>query len=638
MKLLLGDGRRRSCTAKNGILVVFVSFVLVGLLLVDSVEGRPRCFPRNSPPSCDVPRNFNESGRWNDEFEINRICNDLHYVVYWTPFNYEAHQFDLNADLPNQYDCHAARQVYHLCYWCAAENKVVVVEGGDDVDNVDDGDKIDLVYDFDSCSFYNATICENNKDGDTDLQNIPSFVNETCASLIHMFEEDGLFPYSTQLCRKAQLSAPYCPEYCTLVQEWWSLQMNEDDVVWEDFLDEDGRYNALRANTPGKRKAVVWVSRSAAILSLMGAAYILYDALLSNNKRNRKTVYHQLVIGMATFDVASAIAWAFASAPIPKFLNNDFWAVHGIVGNEATCRAQGFFIQLGLTSVYYNVSMSTYYLLVIVYSWSDFKLRKIRIWLHGIPIVLGIVLSIWGLRHYDWIEYACHLCPVLDGSPTFKEDYVAILLMVVVPIAISIVLIVGQLLVILFSVYRKSQTAKRWRLQSGDTSGRPSKMDILLTKTLWQCLFYTLAFSITWPMVFAVYLESVDMNGYYIALFYAFVAPLQGFNNFLVYVRPRIMNFFDQHRKRRDQLKAKSAKASRKGESSTEHSSTMTSVAPPSQGQLEGSNIDISETNEDECNGDNEGEYVDPSVEILDAIMKESTGLATSATSGQDAL
>ena len=65
-----------------------------------------------------------------------------------------------------------------------------------------------------------------------------------------------------------------------------------------------------------------------------------------------------------------------------------------------------------------------------------------------------------------------------------------------------------------------------------------------MTKTVfWQCLFYALAFYITWPILFSVYLASVDLNGPLgLTLTVAFVAPLQGFNNFLVYIRPRFFH------------------------------------------------------------------------------------------------
>lgn len=47
----------------------------------------------------------------------------------------------------------------------------------------------------------------------------------------------------------------------------------------------------------------------------------------------------------------------------------------------------------------------------------------------------------------------------------------------------------------------------------------------------------------SWPILFAVYLASVDQNGpFWLSVIVAFVAPLQGFSNLIVYLRPKLMN------------------------------------------------------------------------------------------------
>ena len=58
----------------------------------------------------------------------------------------------------------------------------------------------------------------------------------------------------------------------------------------------------------------------------------------------------------------------------------------------------------------------------------------------------------------------------------------------------------------------------------------------------WQALFYTISFYVTWPIVFCVYITGWDYSRqvYAFSAMVAFVAPLQGFNNCLVYTRPRI--------------------------------------------------------------------------------------------------
>lgn len=76
------------------------------------------------------------------------------------------------------------------------------------------------------------------------------------------------------------------------------------------------------------------------------------SCLTTSNKQNS-----QLVLGMSFFDIIGALAWMFSTAPI----NSDF--VYGAIGTEATCKIQGWAFQIGFTSIFYNVSLSTYYLL-----------------------------------------------------------------------------------------------------------------------------------------------------------------------------------------------------------------------------------------------------------------------------------
>jgi hypothetical protein len=72
----------------------------------------------------------------------------------------------------------------------------------------------------------------------------------------------------------------------------------------------------------------------------------------------------QIMLGMSVFDVVGAFAWALSTAPIPKYnKDGDSTYIYGAIGNNATCKLQGFLIQLSFTSIFYNVALSMYYLL-----------------------------------------------------------------------------------------------------------------------------------------------------------------------------------------------------------------------------------------------------------------------------------
>jgi hypothetical protein len=88
-----------------------------------------------------------------------------------------------------------------------------------------------------------------------------------------------------------------------------------------------------------------------------------------------------------------------------------------------------------------------------------------------------------------------------------------------------------------YHVRAQAQASQKWSMQKGAPSG-------LQTRVFYQCLWYVLSFLTSWPILFAVYLASIDVNGPYgFTLIIAMLAPLQGFNNFCVYLRPKLLHW-----------------------------------------------------------------------------------------------
>ena len=63
----------------------------------------------------------------------------------------------------------------------------------------------------------------------------------------------------------------------------------------------------------------------------------MYD-VCSKTKGRGMAVYHELVLGMAVFDLVTAVAWSFASTPVN---DSEGYEVYGAHGTNASCRAQG---------------------------------------------------------------------------------------------------------------------------------------------------------------------------------------------------------------------------------------------------------------------------------------------------------
>jgi hypothetical protein len=105
------------------------------------------------------------------------------------------------------------------------------------------------------------------------------------------------------------------------------------------------------------------------------------------------------------FDILGSTAYALTTLPTPE---SD--EVYGAKGNEKTCTAQGFFIQIGTIACFLNVSLALYYLLTIKYDWTKERSKRKRAacFLFIPPIVVGLVYAFVGIRYYDNVRVWCN--------------------------------------------------------------------------------------------------------------------------------------------------------------------------------------------------------------------------------------
>lgn len=458
------------------------------------------CFAEPNRPTCDPPSQALSTATTTAELDAtvdaNAVCASIYQFFADMTFPDDLYNYSKHATSfllgDNHPFCDTARQIYHQCYWCAQ----------------------DVPLDF----------CASSSHCDSNLSIPEGFQSTTLAAL-------GLAENQTQLTPTEQECDAVFQEWTATRQEPYTIQGCYEDILLADLcqsqfceLEEAEKFNNtdyLGANTKAKKTALVWLSRFASFLSLCGAAYILQDIL--KDKKIRKLTYHQLLVAMASFDVVTALAWVFSTAPIPS---DEGWYVEGAIGNEITCGIQSFFVQLGFTSVFYNVSLAAYYVLVVVYSWKEFQLVEMKKHFHILPLLLGFGLAFSAIPTFGWSEYGCHITP---GS-----DLWAIFVFVVFPISSSIIGISTCLLMVYCKVRGQAAASRKWSFGIGKASQ-------LEQAVFWQCVSYGLAFYISWPILFAVYLGNVDQDGPYgLAVIVAFVAPLQGFNNFCVYIRPKL--------------------------------------------------------------------------------------------------
>ena len=124
--------------------------------------------------------------------------------------------------------------------------------------------------------------------------------------------------------------------------------------------------------------------KCSAVPSLLGCTYIIQHVVRSPKRRNR--VYHRLLLCMSFYDALWSI-WNFVGTWTNPTDSNTW----GAMGTTESCEFMGFVGHLSaLSSILYSVALTVFFLLVIVYGWSEAKIQKYcEPWFHMLPNALG---------------------------------------------------------------------------------------------------------------------------------------------------------------------------------------------------------------------------------------------------------
>jgi hypothetical protein len=232
-------------------------------------------------------------------------------------------------------------------------------------------------------------------------------------------------------------------------------------------------------------------------------------------ENKKKTVSSELLFALSCFDIIGSIGYALTSFPTPQ---ED--SIFGSGGNKASCATQGFLIQLGTTSMYLNVSITFYYLLVVQYSWRDYMVRKKWIYraMFAVPITIGFAFALSGIPWFDNVVLWCNV----TTSYWFE-----------VPVAIAIATATIVMAKLSWFVYQEEKASMRFRQHN------VGEGESVLMKVFRKSLLYIGAFYITWVpyLILQVMLARGNAFTYYWLFLIAGTAvTLQGFWNFVIHV------------------------------------------------------------------------------------------------------
>mmetsp|Transcript_48711 Transcript_48711/g.72318 ORF Transcript_48711/g.72318 Transcript_48711/m.72318 type:complete len:460 (-) Transcript_48711:364-1743(-) len=280
-------------------------------------------------------------------------------------------------------------------------------------------------------------------------------------------------------------------------------------------------------------------------LSVMSSSSIICTILL-NRRRKFRLVYHRLVFSMSIMDILVSCAHALSTAALPVGTPGSW----GAIGNDATCTMQGFLTQTGVAVPMLNGMLSMYYLLTIRYGIRENFIRNhIEPFMHAIPILyafttasLGLALNLYSPVEFNtfcWISTVSCENSVAVGCTRNSQAIMTRRFFYGAVVSFNFIFIPVVMVAVYWTVSRQEQLLRnRHRDSITVVSCNRSR------KVAHQGMAYVAAFYMTYA--WGVTLHGVnDHKGVIVVpliFMTRFFAPLQGFFNYIIYIRPSFLN------------------------------------------------------------------------------------------------
>mmetsp|Transcript_50215 Transcript_50215/g.92857 ORF Transcript_50215/g.92857 Transcript_50215/m.92857 type:complete len:372 (-) Transcript_50215:456-1571(-) len=345
--------------------------------------------------------------------------------------------------------------------------------------------------------------------------------------------------------------------------------------------------------------ALAVVPKISTVLSIVGSGWVTAEVL--RDERKLEGIYHRLMLTMSLGDIFRSAAQFLTTWPMPA----DTPGVYGAAGSTATCTAQGFFFQAGLPFILYNAYLALYFVMVLRWNWPNWRIRRYEPWALRITVALSACTSLAGLplELYNAANLWCWIAPLNcaesqnksceRGENAWIYRYAFWYVWLWSTIAVNTICMV----VIFFTVRTQERRTSR-------TQGMDSDMRRKLTRcrkvVAGQAIYYTVTFFMQTAFNTATRVIQQQTGKVYfpLVLLMAFFAPLNGFWNGLIYLRPRLLSLKEMHPDWRLMLVIRQALSrimkGRNGDSDDDHelgviSNSLYTNSTPENGEQSGS-------------------------------------------------
>lgn len=294
-----------------------------------------------------------------------------------------------------------------------------------------------------------------------------------------------------------------------------------------------------------QQRIIALTPKFGACLSIPCSIFLIYEVYCDHKTRGSTPIQRALV-GMSVVDLLSSSAWFLSSWLVPA----GTWA--DAAGNRATCNYQGFLFQLAIGAPLFNASLGLYYALLIRRKWTDKMLVRIEKWVHAIiwSWAIGTSIILLPLGQYNQIGQVCWIIgdPIDCGDstnqsnpdvPCERGDHAW--LYGVFTFYGPLWVCVACCTVCMYLVYKEvRETIHRVRQYSFDARASRNIGRTEVDAVVIQAVLYTLSFFITWlPSTLWSVAHWFRFAAFWLDFLSAFCEPLQGFWNFLIFIRSR---------------------------------------------------------------------------------------------------
>lgn len=288
------------------------------------------------------------------------------------------------------------------------------------------------------------------------------------------------------------------------------------------------------------------------LLSLFGSLSICY---MTFRGKKANQLYHRLVLGLSIADIVFSCGLLAQPFLIPT--GTGAFAI----GNRQTCTFSGLLTLCIFSPLMYNVALGIYYLWTMRYRKSDHEISKmLEPYVHIMAFLVPIVLGIWplldGAFNLDPYVGVCLFYPypqtcIDDKDPSDCLRGKHYLLIYNIIFALYLIMGIGLLLCIclFYWTIRQVGMAFHSEFDADGSIAAQQKQRLYAVRRQALCYFAAVVNTNVW-MVMLFYIQDIfgrdDEDGipYFLCMLgIASFWPLQGFFNWIIHVRPRVLHW-----------------------------------------------------------------------------------------------